>query len=271
MSKNAAPPRRSIYVRGYPGLQLSLDGPAMRIEQPAKAPVWVPMARLDLLMIGGSLTLDVNLLHRLASAGVAVRLCDASGAECTTLLAAQRGGHEDLSASLDSLQQDPGWQAGYAHWRLREDLWALLRISVEGIKLCKGLRELRPLLAAQRLLTGGSAAAILPKIGPWLAAEAMEVLVEYRWPFERLSQPRPGPHPQCDLVRAMLWEAIGLLRQRGQPTTSADQWYLQHRQRLHAQGRTAMAQFLRWVAARSARRFDPEQLASGSTCGSNQP
>lgn len=244
--------RRVVHVRGTEGMQLALDGAALRLVQPGRAPVWMPLRRIALLVVQGDVLMPASLMSALMLSGAGVRLLATDGTAVADLVPA-RPEQASTAARLDELIQQVDWRKAYAHWRLRQSLWDAARAVGRGIAVSRLLQLARPGVMGRLLLAPWpSALGVFKVLAPLLLLDAAQLLAEQGWPRERRHAVRPGPDPRRDVAVAMRWAVLReLVRNPRVDVTQAAAWYAARRAGILARGRCTLDAFRRWLADRT--------------------
>lgn len=248
----AAEARRVVHVRGAEGTLLALDGPALRVVQPGRSPVWMPLSRISLLVVQGDVAVPTPLLAALVAQGAGVRLLAGDGALVADVVPA-RPDKPGIAANLDRLIQQVDWRKAYARWRLRQSLWDAARTIGRSVAVSQLLQLARPGMMGRLLLAPWpSALAVFKIVGPLVLLDAAQLLAEQGWPRERRQAVRPGPDPQRDVAVSMRWAVLReLLRNPRVEISNAAAWYATRRAGVVARGRCTLDAFRRWLADRT--------------------
>jgi len=248
----AAELRRVVHVRGAEGTLLALDGPALRLVQPGRSPVWMPLARISLLVVQGDIAVPTALLAALVAQGAGVRLLAADGTVVADVVGA-RAERVSTAANLDQLVQQVDWRKAYANWRLRQSLWDAARAIGRSMAVSQLVELARPGVMARLLLAPWpSALAVFKVVAPLVLLDAAQMLAEQGWPRERRQNPRPGPDPGRDVAVSMRWAVLReLLRNPRVEIVNASVWYATRRAGVLARGRCTLDAFRRWLVDRT--------------------
>lgn len=106
-----APNRRVLHVHGRDGTRIQADGPALRIEQCERAPVWMPLDRIGILVIQGAVDINSQTIASVLESGAAVRLLATDG----TVLG-------DLEPCGPEVSRAADWRPMYERWLLTRSL-----------------------------------------------------------------------------------------------------------------------------------------------------
>lgn len=244
--------RQLLYLSGDPPTLVHLDGPALRIRQEGRSPIWMPLQRISELVLRGTVSISSKAMAAVLKAGAGIRILDRHGHPLGEIARSKPGTREWL-ARLDELLHQPDWRESYTHWRLRQSIWDAASTFGRRLAITQLGRMVRPGQLARMIYAEGSAPlATFSTITPQLSADAMQLLIQHGWPRERWQQPHPGPNPCRDVVLAMRWEVLREMRQRPpQPGDDAAIWYLQHRKPLLLRGRATLDSFCRWLIDRT--------------------
>lgn len=250
------PSRRIIEVKGARDAMIALDHGALRFDYPHRAPSWMPLERVQGLVLDGPIGLGAGVIEALVGSGAHVQWRDRGGDPIAELWP-HRAHKQDLAARLDELMRQPDWASAYSRWRLRQVIWDVREI-LRGTPHRKAamISPDHPVRLVRSLLPGRPEQhRLLDRLGVYLRFEARRLLLQRGWPVERLREPTPGPDVTRDITLSMLWEAIAALRQA--PLRSGDRpidWYARQRHRLLLRGQTTYVAFIRWLADRLVER-----------------
>ncbi|MCU0757097.1 MAG: CRISPR-associated endonuclease Cas1 [Xanthomonadales bacterium] len=244
--------RHVLYLSGDTPTLVRLDGPALRIRQEGRSPMWMPLERISELVLRGTVSISAKALAAVLKAGAGIRVLDGYGQPMGELVRTGPGTRTWL-ARLDELLHQPDWRRSYIHWRLRQSIWDAASTFGRRLAITQLGRMVRPGQLARMIYAEHSAPLLaFTAVTPQLAADAMQLLIQQGWPRERWQQPYPGPNPCRDVVVAMRWEVLREMRQR--PPLRGDDpalWYLQHRKPLLLRGRATLDSFNRWLIDRT--------------------
>lgn len=189
----ATGPRKPLYLRGCPGIQVDADGPALRVRQPMKAALLFPLERLVRVVSSGAVQWEGEALLACAEAAVPVVFLQRDGAVRAYLFgrnSRSRDPHDLLYTRLRARLTRPNGMKRYDQWR---------RMTTEaavGVLLRQWGRRfnerhpgrLRQALAADRARYAGPGPAelIRARLHGLLAALSAELLAEvgldaWRW------------------------------------------------------------------------------------------
>lgn len=244
--------RQVLYLNGDMPTLVRLDGPALRIRQEGRSPVWMPLQRISELVLRGTVSISGKAMAAVLKAGAGIRILDGYGQPMGEILRTEPGTREWL-ARLDELLHQPDWRQSYTHWRLRQSIWDAASTFGRRLAITQLGRMARPGQLARMIYAEDSAPlGTFAAVTPQLTADAIQLVVQYGWPRERWQRPHPGPNPIRDVLVAMRWEVLREMRQR--PPQAADDpaiWYLQHRKPLLLRGRATLDSFCRWLIDRT--------------------
>lgn len=246
--------RRVVHVRGDADTRLLRDGPALRLEQPGRSPVWMPLQRIALLVVQGEVSLAPEVISAVLAAGAGLRLLRKDGAVIADVVPPA---HEEpgTAAQLDEVLQQVDWRRAYTAWRMRQSLWDAARAIGRQFAVRELLRLARPGQMAKVMLAPlPGARAIFAAIAPLLALDALQLLADQGWPTERRKSARPGPDARRDLFQAMRWDALAELLRHPPSASDANAWYVAHRESLLKRGRCTLDSLRRWLADRTGDR-----------------
>jgi hypothetical protein len=116
LDEHAEDLRKPLYLQGRNGLAVMLDGPALRIEQPERAAVLYPLARLARVLSKGGVRWRCEALLACAGAGIPVVFLDGAGGVQAYLFGSS-GGENTLYLRLRSCRRHPTGMALYMQWR----------------------------------------------------------------------------------------------------------------------------------------------------------
>lgn len=193
LDETAPGPRKPLYLQGGVGLNVTLDGPALRIRRPAKAAVLYPLARLARVVSSGAVQWSCEALLGCAEAGAPVVFLHRDGTVRAYLHgnARSRDPHDLLYTRLRARLTRPGGMAHYGAWRqtmIDAAIRALGRQMRESLASYSEV-QLRRRLAQTRQRYAGAVQAMLieQRVRGLLAGLSAQVLEEVglgatRWP-----------------------------------------------------------------------------------------
>ena len=212
LDEDAPGPRKPLYLRGGPGMQVDADGPALRVRRPARAAQWFPLARVARVDSSGAVAWDCEALLACAEAGTPVVFLQRDGSVRGYLFggdARSRDPHDLLYTRLRARLIRPGGMARYGAWRE-----AMTRAAVRalGVQLGQRLEHEAPhrvqqaLAETRRRYAGaGPAALIEGRLRGWLAALSAEVLAEVGLDAARWVKLDFGVDLAGDLAELLSW------------------------------------------------------------------
>jgi hypothetical protein len=109
-------PRKALYLRGGADLRVTLDGPALRVQRPARAVQWYPLARLSRVLSARAVRWDSRALLACADIGVPVAFVDRGG-RVLGLLVGSTAADDDLFWRLCAMANQPTGTHRYGVWR----------------------------------------------------------------------------------------------------------------------------------------------------------
>lgn len=243
--------RQFAVVKGGKGARIALDGPALRIEHPKRAPVRILLSRVSVLAIEEPCAIDGGVVEATARAGVVIRWVASDGQGAGDLIP-HRVPRRYVADSLDLLLRRTDWREAYASWRRGDRLLHILRLLDRRAGAVYLRSKLDPLAIEGRILgCRPQRHAAFQSMIPWLRADARGLLQAHGWPIVRILEAHPGPDVPADILTVLRWEcAHRLHRTPLAPSQTALDWYAAHRQAIVSQGRCTLDGFERWLADR---------------------
>ena len=106
---------KPCYIQARPGMQINLDGPALSINVPDRAPVLIPLGRVSRVVISGSAECSITAALACAEHGIAVTFLQQDGTVRAHLFGRYRV-KNDLFTHLRNLLDRPDWPDRYQQW-----------------------------------------------------------------------------------------------------------------------------------------------------------
>lgn len=212
LDEDAPGPRKPLYLRGGPGMQVDADGPALRVRRPARAAQWFPLARVARVVSSGAVVWDCEALLLCAEAGTPVVFLQRDGSVRGYLFggdARSRDPHDLLYTRLRARLTRPGGMARYGAWRE-----AMTRAAIRALGAQLGQRldyeaphRVRQALAETRRRYAGAGPAVLieGRLRGWLAALSAELLAEVGLDAARWTKLDFGMDLAGDLAELLGW------------------------------------------------------------------
>ncbi len=225
---DAPGPRKPLYLKGGPGLQVELDGPALRVRRPAQATLLFPLTRLARVISSGQVDWPCEALLACAGAGVPVVFLCRDGSVRGYLFGGDRrcrDPHDLLYTRLRARLTRPSGMQRYGEWREamnRAAVRALSRQLEQQPEEHDPGRMRRRLTEIWRRYAGpGPAWLIEGRLRGLLTGLSTELLAEVgldarRWPKLEFSFDLAG-----DLAELLRWAVetpvLAALARRGEP------------------------------------------------------
>ena len=207
LEEHAEGSRKPLYLQGRNGLEVELDGPALRVRQPERAAVFYPLARLARVLSKGGVRWSCDALLACAEAGVPVTFLDGDGGVRGYLFGPSSGDsglYLGLRACLlrsDGLSRYADWRrvmAGHARRALEQQLQQV-GVCTGPVLAWRGLAPVGP-----RAAVAAPDAAVMRRLRGLLAGLSAQLLVEAGLNAERLAHLEPL-HLVDDLAELLGW------------------------------------------------------------------
>jgi len=215
--------RKPLYLQGQNGLAVELDGPALRVRQPARAAVFYPLARLARVLSKGGVRWTCEALLACAEAGVPVAFLDGDGGVRGYLFGPSPG-DDGLYRRLRACLSRADGPSRYADWRqmmadhARRALERQLREAGAGSDPVLAWRGLTPV--GWRVAVGARDEAVFRRLRGVLAGMSAQLLVEAGLSAARLADLEPLDLAS-DLAELLGWALAGPVltasRPQGEP------------------------------------------------------
>jgi hypothetical protein len=199
--------RKPLYLQGRNGLEVELDGPALRIRQPERAATFYPLARLARVLSKGGVRWSCDALLACADAGVPVTFLDGDGGVRGYLFGPSSGDHE-LYRRLRAWLRRADGLSRYTDWRRMMTSYArrALERQLQQRGVCPGpalvWRGLTPVGLGAAVATPD--AALVRRLRGLLAGASTQLLVEAGLNAERLAHLEPL-NLVDDLAELLIW------------------------------------------------------------------
>lgn len=106
---------KPCYIKAREGMRIDLDGPALSISLPNRAPTLAPLSRISRIVISGTPQCSIPALLACAERGIAVTFLHLDGTIKAHLFGRNRTGN-DLFFHLRHLLDLPDWPERYQIW-----------------------------------------------------------------------------------------------------------------------------------------------------------
>lgn len=106
---------KPCYIKAKEGMRIDLDGPALSVSSPSRAPTLAPLSRISRIVISGTPQCSTPALLACAERGIAVTFLQRDGAIKAHLFGRSRTGN-DLFFHMRHLLDLPDWPERYQIW-----------------------------------------------------------------------------------------------------------------------------------------------------------
>ncbi|RMD68095.1 MAG: DNA repair protein, partial [Gammaproteobacteria bacterium] len=126
---------RPLYLDGLgaKGMEVVLDGPALRVHQPGRADGLYPLRLLSRIVVLGEVRWETEALLQTAEAGIPVVFLGRKG-HVRGICLGERVRQTTLGERLEAFLDRPDWQARYRDWyaagERRAILWTVRRLHL---------------------------------------------------------------------------------------------------------------------------------------------
>lgn len=200
---------RPLYLQGRQGAQVRLDGPALDVRLPERAPTLFPLLRVSRVIVSGPVQWSTEALLACAERGITVTFLDRNGG-VRAYLFGQSGARESLFHRLCDLLDRADWAERYDDWKrgmashARRALCRQLRIDTARLpsgRVLDALDDLERLYAPPALCHW-----LHRRLHGWLAALVAEELAGAGLDAARQRAFGDRLHLTDDLARLLAWD-----------------------------------------------------------------
>lgn len=200
---------RPLYLQGRQGAHVRLDGPALDVRMPQRAPTLFPLLRVSRVVVSGPVQWSTEALLACAERGITVTFLDRNGG-VRAYLFGESGTRESLFHRLCDLLDRADWAERYGDWKrgmashARRALCRQLRLDSARLppeRLLATLDELERAYAPAQLCHW-----LQRRLRGWLAGLVAEVLAEAGLDAARQRTFGDRLHLTDDLVELLAWD-----------------------------------------------------------------
>lgn len=204
---------KPLYLQGQNGLAVDLDGPALRVEQPERAAMFYPLARLARVLSKGRVQWSCAALLACADGGIPVVFLDARGGVRGYLFGSLAGEDSLYHRLRDCLRRVDGVR-GYRDWRCMMVAHAQRALERQLRQAAVDLDSMvagQPIRSDREVRFGtGPHLQLPPPLFGLLAGLSAQLWVEAGLNAQRLADLEPLPLVD-DLARLLGWALVGPL------------------------------------------------------------
>jgi len=107
---------KPLHIEPRERTEVCLDGPALRIERPRQAPVWVPLRRISRITLSVRVNISLEAILACSERGIVILLHDDREAPAARIVG-RAGRLTQLRQRLLDLTEEPDWKKSYGDWR----------------------------------------------------------------------------------------------------------------------------------------------------------
>jgi len=203
---------KTLYLDGRQPIAVRLDGPALRVETPDRAPGRYPLRRLARIVVSGEVDMATPALVACLGLGIVVVFLDGEGS-LAGLCVGYGPSQMTLHERIIEFGQQPGWQEIYENWYAAMERRRVL-VLVRRLRL--SVTEFRPLTVMLHLFSRAShlPVRVIHRARSWAEAAAhacaARAALESGIAPDTLHDPDRDLHLVRDLGRILAWDARGL-------------------------------------------------------------
>lgn len=205
---------KPLYLEGSKPCRVSLDGPALKLDVQAQAPVRVPFKRLSRVISDYRVQWEPGALYKCLENGVAISICAANG-DAVGIVLPLANKRTLLAQEIEIFRTYADWTSRYEIWRLAAERRAVLsankvlRLNMKELTTDKVRKAVDQRLC--KLFSDEDPQMIGDRIHGYLSGLVAEALRQRGVAVSILRLPTRGINLYADLIKIIEWDCKTIL------------------------------------------------------------